>query len=294
MNISFSTNLNPAVWAQKQVRSTMAKTSSDITRGNSLNHSNATKDADLKNHYDAITDLARNKATEAYAQEQLVPKGNELEQINNILLGMGNVGAIMKSGITLDTETRIAAQGEARNVLQQISNLLSTFSNVDYHAIMNNANINSDGSYNTNYITASTPTRSIEILDGKTLPEAIIPENFRDLIGALHIVIRNTESPTTTNIAPETGIAFINGMNTLLKTQSAASINYEALEKALEESTLRAGENLDEIEKNETVNQEELAGKLHQAQLDLNMLRTIEFLGYRLENQIISMAQSAG
>lgn len=292
MNIAITTNPSPVVSAQKGIRETIEKTSANITRGNILDYSKDTKDADLKHHYTATVSLSRNEALSEYSREQLVPLGNQLEQVNDILLSINNVRAIVTGNITLDTATRTTAYTEAQSLLQKVSNLLSPFSNVNYHSIVTNPNVNPDGTYNTNYLTASTPNKFIEVLDGQTQRESVVPEAFMELIGSLHRVMESTAPPNSTNIPQEVSDAFTNGINSLLRIQASTSANYEALEKVHEESNLRAAEDKEEIKNNEEVNKAELAQKLQEAQVNLSLLRNIEFYAYKLENQLIAMAQS--
>ena len=286
-SITSATSSNPAINAQRNVRDIIQE--GEYARGANLSIPGS-KSSDLKEHFGQVNFLAKHEKIGEYATDQLRQKQTQLKLVSDIVLTLGDVGGVVNSTLPLNRETSMNAQSYARQALTQISNLLSSFSNVNYGAILNQANINPDGSYNTDYVTSSTPNRFIEILDGKTLPEAIVPEEFRDVIGSLHSIERTAINNPNDNIPAETRAAFNNGMNILLKIQANADINHTELDDVRQEAKVRAGESEDALRRISELDKAAYAKKLQEAAAQTNLLRALEVFQAKFMNRIMDMA----
>lgn len=285
---------NSLLTSTKDVSEKIVSESRKVKDGNRLSLQSSTSTS-LKEYSSEMLTYARSTKV----QESIIPAmnevGREVDQSGDLLLSMDSMAHSVTTGLPLDNTSAMAAAAEAQGALQKIALILNEFSNVNQDAILNQSNVNPDGTFNANFITYPTPANFVELEGGKTIEGAIVPEDFVQMVGALNLILRETRTtPLPNAISQETAAAYRTGVASIAGIVEKAKINYEALDRAQENAKLEAAESKDAIEKKKNFDMAESTKILQEASKQNLVLRNYLTLLFSFQGKVIeSMAAAA-
>lgn len=181
----------------------------------------------------------------------------------------------------------------AESVLRTIANALDP-TMADRTSIESTSNVNADGTANANYMLQDSTSDATNLGD-KKLPTAIVPEDFKNMIGAMHAVIAHCNANTNGGVAFPANVTTLydSGSAETSKMMTQAKDNQEVAEAVREATTKAIGENKDTIKDITNPNLEEIASELSEMQRKSQMLQGIMAMMARVLSDAISAAISA-
>lgn len=264
-----------------------------ITRGNDLDFE-MSKSSDLKSYGPLLLNQTHNTKMAELAKSKLHKLGLDVDFVGDLALSLDSIAAVVSTGLPLTNEGASAASAEAHGALEKIALILNEFTNVNLDAVRNQSNIEADGTFNADYVLQPTSTNFIELIDGKKLDAAVVPESFKNLIGALNLILRETRTfPLPENISDQTKLAYKQGFDDVVQILSQAKNNYDVAGAVHEEANQRVAESKDDMEKITDFNISEASQILNDAKVASMLLRSFMLMTFKFEQEVMQTVASA-
>ena len=215
---------------------------------------------------------------------------NTLDRIQKKVTQLAPYG----TNFTPNTDEQVQlARVQAQTLLDLIANSLDG-EVVDGGSIRTVSNVDPGGTANANYVRLSDQADSIDLADGTSLVNPVIPENLKDIIGVAHAILAATNAPNPLGVAfPANVTALFNSVNNALSTMmSNAKANQESAQKSQITLGEQVGDKKDSIDDIKQADNTKVANELSESGRKSEVMQGILAFLNNLAKSAIDTARS--
>lgn len=270
------------------------KATTEVPTGNKLMFDSDTDSLDVVKLDGVLEAIAHKVKMAELASGQKDKVGSELETMYNISQSIAQLAHYTAAGVNVDPTTAREAGAQAMGILETISQFLSA-EFVDKASITDVSNVLLDGSTNTNYVVKTRTNEMIKLANGVELPDHVIPEKFKDLIGAMHAIIRDSRAGQLpgNRLSADSVDLFTKGNAALSEMLVIAKTNHSAAEHSSSTLLKEIGIDEDTRDSIQKTDYNKLAAVLSEHKTQSKVMQGIMAMLYKVQSDTINTAIAA-